>query len=69
MCRRLRCLVPHHVQRFFDILDLRMDGRRHASLEDVERVYTDEMLSVRRQTDLDHYENRLKCIRLPGSRS
>ena len=41
MCRRLRCLVPHHVQRFFDCLDedLHLHGRRHASLEDVERVY------------------------------
>ena len=64
MCRRLRCLVPHHVQRFFDSLDedLRLRGRNHASVEDVERVYTDEMLSVRGQADLDHYESRLKLI-------
>ena len=64
MCRRLRCLVPHHVQRFFDSLDenLRLVGRRHASLEDVERVYTGEMLSVRGQADLDHYESRLKLV-------
>ena len=64
MCRRLRCLVPHHVQRFFDSLDedLRLDGRRQASLEDVERVYTDEMLSIRGQADLDHYESRLKLV-------
>ena len=41
MCRRLRCLVPHHVQQFFDYLDedLRMEGRRSATLADVERVY------------------------------
>ena len=64
MCRRLRCLVPHHVQRFFDSLDedLRLKARRQASLEDVERVYTDEMLSVRGQADLDHYESRLKLV-------
>ena len=64
MCRRLRCLVPHHVQRFFDSLDedLRLKDRRQASLEDVERVYTDEMLSVRGQADLDHYESRLKLV-------
>ena len=64
MCRRLRCLVPHHVQRFFDSLDedLRLKGRRQASLEDVERVYNDEMLSVRGQADLDHYESRLKLV-------
>ena len=64
MCRRLRCLVPHHVQRFFDSLDedLRLDGRREASLEDVERVYSDEMLGIRGQADLDHYEGRLKLV-------
>ena len=64
MCRRLRCLVPHHVQRFLDSLDedLRLRGRRQASLEDVERVYTDEMLSIRGQADLDHYESRLKLV-------
>ena len=64
MCRRLRCLVPHHVQRFFDSLDedLRMAGWRQASLEDVGRVYTREMLSVRGQADLDHYESRLKLV-------
>ena len=64
MCRRLRCLVPHHVQRFFDSLDedLRLKGRRQASLQDVERVYNDEMLSVRGQADLDHYESRLKLV-------
>ena len=64
MCRRLRCLIPHHVQRFFDSLDedLRLDGRRQASLEDVERVYSDEMLSIRGQADLDHYESRLKLV-------
>ena len=64
MCRRLRCLVPHHVQRFFDSLDedLRLVGRRQASLEDVERVYTSEMLSIRGQADLDHYESRLKLV-------
>ena len=69
MCRRLRCLVPHHVQRFFDSLDesLRLDGRRHASTEDVERVYTSEMLSIRGQADLDHYESRLKLVLGPDS--
>ncbi len=64
MCRRLRCLVSHHVQRFFDSLDedLRLDGRRQASVDDVERVYTDEMLGIRGQADLDHYESRLKLV-------
>ena len=62
MCRQLRCQVPHHVQQFFDHLDedLRMAGRREATLRDVTRVYTEAMLGVRGQADLDHYENRLK---------
>ena len=84
MCRRLRCLVPHHVQRFLDSLDesLRfrhrvpgsagearahnrhesLDGQRRASLADVKRVYENEMLSIRGQADLDHYESRLKMV-------
>ena len=65
MCRRLRCLVPHHVQQFFESLDedlRRTDGRRVVSLDDVERVYNDEMLGIRGQVDLDHYESRLKLV-------
>ena len=64
MCDRLRCLVPHHVQRFFDHLHvhLRRVCRHEASLEDVAQVYTGEMLSVRGQVDMDHYESRLKLV-------
>ena len=64
MCRLLRCPIPHHVQRFFDALheDLRRAGRNAASLEDVERVYQSEMLGVRGQMDMDHYEGRLKMV-------
>ena len=64
MCRRLRCQIPHHVQRFFDVLheDLRRAGRRAASLEDVERVYDHEMLGIRGQMDLEHYESRLRMV-------
>ena len=64
MCRRLRCQIPHHVQRFFDTLheDLRRAGQRSASLEDVERVYDNEMLGIRGQMDLVHYEGRLRMI-------
>ena len=64
ICDRLRCLVPHHVQRFFDNLHLhlRRVDRCEASLEDVEQVYTGEMLSVRGQVDMDHYESRLKLV-------
>ena len=64
MCRRLRCQIPHHVQQFFDNLhdDLRRAGRREATMEDVQRVYTNEMLGVRGQMDLEHYEGRLKMV-------
>ena len=64
MCRRLRHLVPHHVQLFFDHSHehLRRMGRNEASLDDVERVYTGEILSVRGQVDLEHYETRLRSV-------
>ena len=64
MCVRLRRQIPHHVQLFFDHLHeyLRRTGRRDASLEDVERVYTGDMLSVRGQIDLEHYETRLSLV-------
>ena len=64
MCRRLRCQIPHHVQRFFGFLhdDLRRVGRRAAALEDVERVYVHQMLGIRGQTDLEHYEGRLRTV-------
>ena len=64
MCRLLRCQIPHHVQRFFDVLheDLRRTGRVAASVEDVERVYEGEMLGVRGQMDMEHYEGRLRMV-------
>lgn len=64
MCGRLRRQVPHHVQQFFDHLHehLRRAGKRAATLDDVERVYTGEMLAVRGQVDLEHYEGRLREV-------
>ena len=64
MCRRLRCCIPHHVQMFFDKLHdhLRRAGRRDALREDVEWVYVHDMLSIRGQVDLQHYEERLGTI-------
>ena len=64
MCRRLRCQIPHHVQQFFDNLDidLRRADRREASLEDVARVYAGEMLGARGQLNLEHYEERLRMV-------
>lgn len=64
MCRRLQYCIPHHVQMFFDQMHehLRRAGRKKASLEDVEWVYEHEMLGVRGQVDLQHYEGRLEAI-------
>ena len=64
MCRRLRCQIPHHVQQFFDNLDLHLKrtDRRDATLEDVERVYTGDMLGARGQLGLQHYEDRLRMV-------
>ncbi len=64
MCRRLRCCVPHHVQRFFHHLyeHLVRDQRNEATLDDVDRVYQRDLLSVRGQIDLVHYEERLRLV-------
>ena len=64
MCRRLRCQIPHHVQRFFDLLHehLRRNRRSTASAEDIGQVYDEEMLGVRGQVDMAHYEGRLRMV-------
>ena len=64
MCRRLRCCVPHHVQQYFDHLreHLRRNDRKRATMRDVELVYERELLGVRGQIDMEHYEGRLKMI-------
>ena len=64
MCRMLRCCIPHHVQQFFDYLheELRRVGRRVATSEDVDRVYTADMLGIRGTIDLDHYQSRLAMV-------
>lgn len=64
MCRRLRCCIPHHVQQFFDHLHvhLRRSNRREAVLKDVEEVYKQDLLGVRGQIDLEHYETRLRMV-------
>ncbi len=67
MCRRLRHLVPHHIQQFFDHLHefLRRAGRTRATTNDVEQVYVTDMLSVRGQVDMEHYEGRLRIALRP----
>ena len=64
VCRRLRCCVPHHIQQFFDYLHqhLRRNGSTTATIEDVALVYERELLSVRGQIDLEHYEVRLRMV-------
>ncbi len=64
MCRRLRCQIPHHVQAFFDTVHehQRRAQRSIATLEDIERVYVSDMLGVRGQVDLEHYESRLRMV-------
>ena len=59
--RRLRCLVPHHVQQFFDCIHERLcpAGLRAATLEDVDRAYRQDLLGARGQIGLDHCETRL----------
>ncbi|MCY3782158.1 MAG: ATP-binding protein [Chloroflexi bacterium] len=64
MCRRLRCCVPHHVQLFFHHLyeHLSRNQRYKATLDDVELVYKRDLLSVRGQAGLVHYEERLRMV-------
>ena len=64
ICRLLRHNVPHHIQQFFDHLHehLRREDRIEATLDDVELVYNNEMLSIRGQIDLEHYEGRLRMV-------
>ena len=64
MCARLRCCIPHHVQMFFDKMHehLRHEGRQEAWASDVDRVFRQEMLGVRGQLDLQHYESRLGAV-------
>ena len=64
MCRRLRQLVPHHVQQFFEHLHehLRRAGRIKALLDDVTHVYENEMLSTRGQMNNEHYQSRLRSV-------
>ena len=64
MCKMLRCCVPHHVQQFFDCLheDLRRRRSCSATVADAERVYFADMLGIRGQIDLEHYETRLRMV-------
>ena len=41
---------------------LRRHGRSRASLDDVDRVYSQDMLGVRGQVYLEHYQSRLRMV-------
>ena len=64
MFQRLRCGIPHHVQLFFDKLHehLRRTRRLEATPDDVDRVYSQDMLGVRGQVHLEHYQTRLRMV-------
>lgn len=64
MVRRLGCCIPHHVQMFFshayDVCKRR--GTSSVTVNDVEDIYQQEMLSVRGHVELSHYEERLSLV-------
>ena len=59
---RLGIGIPHHVQSFFARLSdfLAIQGRSLAMVADVENVYRTELLGPSGQSDLAHYESRLR---------
>ena len=61
--------IPHHVQSFFARLrdHAIMQDRDRVTVEDVEAVYRTELLGPPGQTDLVHYETRLKEALEDGS--
>ncbi|MXX65871.1 MAG: ATP-binding protein [Chloroflexi bacterium] len=69
MCRKLRRCIPHHVQQYFDHLHehLRRRCRSTATVSDAKSVYERDLLSVRGQIDLEHYQTRLRMAVGPES--
>ncbi|MBI2060419.1 MAG: ATP-binding protein [Nitrospirae bacterium] len=67
MLNRLGWLVPHHVQMYFGHVhdDCERRGSKTATVRDVERVYTEQMLGTRGHAELADYEERL--LRVLGS--
>ncbi|MCY4574626.1 MAG: hypothetical protein OXF01_17735 [Gemmatimonadetes bacterium] len=52
------------MQQFFDKLHehLRRGNRREASMDDIDTVYSQDMLGVRGQVYLEHYQSRLRMV-------
>ncbi|MFH1487767.1 MAG: ATP-binding protein [Pseudomonadota bacterium] len=61
---KLRYLIPHHVQLFFD--NVYEDWRRRkypkVTPEHIEQVYSAQMLSIKGHAELSHMEERLKIV-------
>lgn len=64
MCDLLRRCIPQHIQQFFDHLHehLRREARPVANIDDVAHVFYRDLLSVRGQINLQHYEDRLRTV-------
>ena len=64
MIRRLGCSIPHHVQMFFSHAYEACKRRKcmDFSSSDVDRIYEEEMLSIRGHAELTHYEERLETV-------
>ena len=65
MCGLLRCCIPQHIQQFFDHLHehLRREDRRTATMSTTSlHVFYRDLLSVRGQINLQHYEDRLRTV-------
>jgi hypothetical protein len=56
--------IPHYVQNFFDALhtDAQHRDTDLVSADDADRVFRQDMLSVRGTSELEHYESRLKQV-------
>jgi len=64
MLELLGCYIPHHVQMFFQYImwDCRKRPGCRCTVEDAERIYKSDMLSVRGHAELSTYEERLKMV-------
>ncbi len=64
MLNHLGCLIPHHIQMFFTYIhdDCRRHKKQTATLDDINRVYSEDMLGVRGHPELNTYSERLKIV-------
>jgi len=64
MVSRIGCCIPHHVQSYFDLAFryCKRHGKTILTKEDAERVYLQDMLGPRGNTELAHYEERLYMV-------